>query len=198
MIEPVPPELNLNNLRDLFARLDGIEAFIFFGTLLGYTREGNIIPHDDDIDIYVNYSHRKRLLKALRASGFVVKQMPHKKWRRLKLWPRSLMVQAKRMQDGRETFADFYLYDARPQSYVIDRWNFRGHWRDPDTTMHVPKDLLFPLRKAVMQDVEIVIPAQPEALCAFLYGENWRIPVRKGSGYVMEIQDHRPKFVPIA
>ena len=54
MITPIPIELNLNNLRSVFALISHLEAFIFFGTLLGYQRESNILPFDDDIDIYVN------------------------------------------------------------------------------------------------------------------------------------------------
>ncbi len=192
MIDPVPAELNRNNLRDIFARLDGVEAFIFFGTLLGCVRDGDIIPHDDDIDIYVNARDRRRLLAALEDSGFEVKLHPERKW--YQFWRKPLVVQAIRVQGGVLTYADFYLYDDRSADYLVDRWNFQGLWRDPDTTIHVPKALIFPLQDAEMQGISLRIPAQPEKVCAYLYGPSWRTPVRKGEGYTMEIVDNRPEF----
>ncbi|KIC24564.1 MULTISPECIES: LicD family protein [unclassified Leisingera] len=192
MIDPVPAELNRNNLRDIFARLAGVEAFVFFGTLLGCVRDGDIIPHDDDIDIYVNARDRKKLLAALESSGFELELHPRAKW--YKFWRKPLVVQATRMQDGIKTYADFYFYDDSPADYLIERWNFAGLWRDPATTIHVPKELIFPLQDAEMQGIPIRVPARPEEVCAFLYGPSWGTPVRKGEGYTMEISGNRPQF----
>lgn len=58
MIKPVPKELNLENLRYVSERIASFECAIFFGTILGYQREGNVIEDDDDIDIYVHIRHR--------------------------------------------------------------------------------------------------------------------------------------------
>lgn len=197
MLNPVSRELNLNNLALVFGAIQNIEAFVFFGTLLGYVREGNIIEYDDDIDIYVNAKHRRKLLKALKGCGFDVEIMPMaKKWYHKQKRPR--IVQAKRMQDGVETYADFYLYDASPADYLIEGWNFRGMWMDPTTDIHVPKSMIYPLQDAEIQGIPIRVPAQSEKLCAFLYGDGWATPVRKSDGYVMEIIDHAPVFKPKA
>ncbi|MEO9684691.1 MAG: LicD family protein [Tateyamaria sp.] len=195
MLNPVSRELNLNNLALVFDVLQGIDAFIFFGTLLGYVREGNIIEYDDDIDVYVNATDLNPLLTALEGSGFNVNVLPiRKKWYHRQKPP--LIVQATRLQDGVETYADFYLYDDVPADYLLEKWNFKGAWKDPATALHVPKDLVFPLKDAEMQGIAIRVPAQPEALCEFLYGPSWSTPVRKSEGYVMEIVNHTPVFRP--
>lgn len=192
MITSVPRKLNLNNLAEVFARISHLEAFIFFGTLLGFKREGNIIAHDDDIDIYVNIRHLPKLLDALRDSDFNLKILPRKKWyRRLR---RPLVVQATRIQDGIETFADFYLYDDSPADYLIEKWNFLGEHKKPESALHIPKSLIFPLQDADMQGISIKVPAHPANTCAFLYGSSWMQPVRKGEGYHMKIVNHAPEF----
>ena len=40
---------------------ENIEYFMFYGSLLGIVREGNILEMDDDIDICVNLKHREQL-----------------------------------------------------------------------------------------------------------------------------------------
>ena len=50
-------ESNLDFSLTFFSKLlhkEEIEHFIFFGTLLGLTRDGMPIKGDDDIDFYVN------------------------------------------------------------------------------------------------------------------------------------------------
>ena len=196
MNEPVPVELNLNNLRDVFERIAHLEAFIFFGTLLGYQREGNIIPHDDDVDIYVNAKHYEQLIEALSGSNFDVSGMPKNRWYRSQKKP--LIVQASRLQNGIQTFADFYLYDDDAPDYLVEKWNFVAAWKEPMMALHVPKNLIFPLLDVEMQGIKIRIPAQPEALCAFLYGSGWKTPVRKGQEYVTKIVDHVPVVKPLS
>ncbi|MDA9123455.1 LicD family protein [Paracoccaceae bacterium] len=192
MIDPVPIKLNLNNLRDVFSRISHLEAFIFFGTLLGYQREGNIIPFDDDVDIYVNVNEYDQLLTALEGSGFKIEVKPRKRWyQRLR---KPLFVQATRFQDGIKTFVDFYLYNDSSCDYLVDKWNFLGNWKDVKSAIHVPKNLVFPLITVSMQGINIRIPAKSEAMCTFLYGPCWKIPVRKGEDYFMEIINHTPVF----
>lgn len=192
MLESVPREYNLNNLRDVFARIGHLNAFVFFGTLLGYTREGNIIAHDDDIDIYVDKRQKWRLWWALRRSGFEIVFHPKKR----RPW-RSKLFQARREQGGVMTYADFYFYDTERANHISEPWNFVGTWRLPETALHTPKDLIFPLQKAEMQGIEINIPAQPEAICEFLYGPGWKTPLRKEAQYRIEVRNHKPTFIPI-
>lgn len=192
MIDPVPIELNLNNLEDIFQRIAHLEAFIFFGTLLGYTREGNIILGDDDIDIYVNIKQLDKLIEALIDSDYDIKILPRYRWYHIEKQP--LFVQASRMQEGIQTYVDFYLYDDEAPNFLKEKWNFKGAWKNPKSALHIAKHLIFPIQDAEMQGIKIKIPAFPDQLCAFLYGADWNIPRKKGKDYVMEIVKHEPVY----
>ena len=68
MFKPVSIEKNTQNLRYVSNKFSKLEWFVFFGTLLGYTREKNILKNDDDIDIYVNLKFRKNVLQIFKYS----------------------------------------------------------------------------------------------------------------------------------
>ena len=50
----ISAEENFLNLKFFSKIISKIEHFVFFGTLLGLVRDGNLIEGDDDIDFYVN------------------------------------------------------------------------------------------------------------------------------------------------
>ena len=184
-----PVEMNLDNLRLVSEHLKDVPHFLFFGTLLGYVREGSIIEGDDDIDIYVDRKWRQDIAQRLNGSGMKVR-------RRQEKFQTEFFAQAVRRIDDVQTYADFYCYENDPaQDYVIDHWNFRGHYKDPETAMHVPKSLLFPLQPAEMQGIKVTVPADPEGCCEFLYGKDWRTPMAKGTEYTTKIVANRPKLV---
>ena len=54
---------NFDNLLKVSYSIKNIEYFIFYGTLLGITRDNNIIKGDDDVDFMVDYNSKKLLLK---------------------------------------------------------------------------------------------------------------------------------------
>ena len=57
---------NFSNLKFFTNIIKNIEYFVFFGTLLGLTRDNNLIENDDDIDFYVNIKERDNLIKILK------------------------------------------------------------------------------------------------------------------------------------
>ena len=79
MFKPIAIEKNLNNLKYVAERLSRVEWFIFFGTLLGYTRENNIIKNDDDIDIYVDLRFRDNIIEIFKNTelNFDVSKVPN-------------------------------------------------------------------------------------------------------------------------
>ena len=59
---------SLENQENLFFFtniLKNIEHFVFFGTLLGLTRDKQLIEGDDDVDFYINLKNRNELIKVL-------------------------------------------------------------------------------------------------------------------------------------
>lgn len=190
MINPVPTQLNLNNLRDIFSRVSHLEAFIFYGTLLGYQREGNILSNDDDVDIFLNARHQNQLLECLKKTDFIITTYPKYRWYYRKKTP--LVIQVSRKQNGFDTFVDFYLYQDEDINYISERWNFGSTWKDHTTSLHVPKNLVFPIKKAEMQGIEINVPAYSKEICEFLYGPNWIKPAAKGKDYISRVINNKP------
>jgi phosphorylcholine metabolism protein LicD len=195
MIDPIPTELNLNNLRDVFSGITHLEAFIFYGTLLGYQREGNILSNDDDVDIFLNAKHREQLLEYLNKTDFEITIYPKYRWYYRTKTP--LVIQASRKQNGLATFVDFYLYQDENINYISERWNFGSTWKDETTSLHVPKNLVFPLKQVKMQGITINVPAKTEEICRFLYGANWQIPAEKGKDYISRTINNKPVCIEI-
>ena len=70
MKTPTSIKNNLENLREMAQKLQGVEYFLFFGTLLGFFRGGNIIDNDDDVDLLVNKKCHPEVLNILISSGY--------------------------------------------------------------------------------------------------------------------------------
>ncbi len=185
MIDPKPQDLNRKNLIDVSTALKGIEHFVFFGTLLGLVRDGDIIPHDDDVDFYAPIEQRDALIERLKATDFIIEEgVPNHT---------DYFLQAYRLIDGVTTYVDFYLYQTDLiEGFIVDRWNYRGWLEDESTHLHIPKSLIYPLKTARFFDCDIAMPAQGDALCAFLYGADWRTPLRKNTEYSVRIDNNTP------
>ena len=56
----------LDDLKFIFKLLKDYSPFVFYGTLLGITRENNLIKGDDDIDILININYKKEVISILK------------------------------------------------------------------------------------------------------------------------------------
>ena len=54
------------NLKFFSKLLKEHNPFIFYGTLLGFVRDGSFIKNDDDIDFLIDIKSKKMLLKNLK------------------------------------------------------------------------------------------------------------------------------------
>lgn len=189
MFKPVSIEKNLENLNFVSERLRNTEWFIFFGTLLGYTRENNIIKNDDDIDIYIDIRFRDTIIKLFKNSdlNFDLSKKPN-------LGP--YFLQGTRVLKNEITYVDFYFYEYdKSKEFLVERNNFTGAWKIEANAMYIPKNIIFPLKKGKIQDIQIIIPNKPNECCEFLYGKDWKVPLSKSKDYVIDIINHKPILV---
>ena len=127
-----------------------------FGTLLGLVRGGDIIPHDEDIDIGFFKSEEERLLSILDhihgKNGFHVIRNQFKSI--YTIW-----------KD--DVFIDLYMYE-RTETEQINQ----GHRH----FYNMITNEAFPFKKISFRDRELNCIAEPEAWLERYYGHDWQTP----------------------
>ena len=69
MQTPIERKYNLITLGMVTPHLKSMEYCVFFGTLLGVHREGNLLEMDDDVDIYIKSQHKTDIAEILTYLG---------------------------------------------------------------------------------------------------------------------------------
>lgn len=150
--------LELQSLLDQHA----IPFFLAYGTLLGIYRDSELLPHDKDLDIGLNWEcSRDHLIKVLRESG--------------RYWvdPKSSNPKTYHFNFGvidkkRGISIDFFFFKPDAE-YLLSGFH------------HLPNPLLwrfngFDLGEIVYRGRTFKIPSNPERFLIDIYGPNWRIP----------------------
>lgn len=179
-------EDNEDNLIYFSKLFNNIEYFIFFGTLLGITREKRLIDGDDDIDFYVNLKDRSKLIENLRNNNIEVDLT-------LSVNRNNHFLQIKRIVKQKVLIADFYFYETDiEKNFIIEKWNFEGGTNDISKHLKIPKIFIFPLKKFLFRSCEIFIPKESKLVCEFLYGVNWKKKIKKDKEYKIRVINGKP------
>ena len=181
---------NRANLVAISKLFEDIDQFVFFGTLLGITREQDLIEGDDDIDILAPIEHRKLIIhKINNIDGFKVnfdKDCNKSDY----------FLQIESSVNNRNSLIDFYFYENNPgDDFIVDRWNFLGKHKNSEFALHIPKKFIFPIAKEKLFGAQIKLPACRELLCEWLYGKTWLTPREKNISYVIRVINNRPILV---
>ena len=176
----------LKDLKYTSKLLEKYSPFVFYGTLLGITREKNLIKNDDDVDILIDIKYKKKVISKLnKIKNFKINKKITNKY----------FVQFINNKENINTFIDFYFYiNSKNKKYIIEKHNWLSTINSKNHEIHIPKKLIFPLKR-IKGFRDIFFPNQCEKLCSFLYGYNWRSPLKKNTGYRMEIFNNRPKLI---
>tara|TARA_Y100001970_G_scaffold88358_1_gene111532 strand:+ start:693 stop:1307 length:615 start_codon:yes stop_codon:yes gene_type:complete len=179
-------EQNLKNLISISKMLKTIQHFVFYGTLLGLTRENDIIDGDDDVDFLVDIKDKKKLIKIMtKSKSFQLNKKNSNKY----------FIQYSLKRNNLETFIDFYFYQNKfSKNYIIERHNFLSNISNPNYALHIPKQNIFPIMKNKKFKL-VCMPKHPEKMCEYLYGQNWKTPLKKNTGYRMEIVNNKPMLI---
>ena len=179
-------EDNENNLVFFLKLFINVEYFIFFGTLLGITRENRLIDGDDDIDFYVNFKDRKQLIHNLKRANVDVDLS-------LSVNKNEHFLQVKRIVDNKVLITDFYFYeDNVEKNFIIEQWNFEGGTGDQSKHLRLPKIFVYPLKKVSFKSCDMFIPKENELVCEFLYGRNWDKKLKKDLEYEIKVINGKP------
>ena len=179
-------KLNLENLLIISSALKKEKNFIFYGTLLGIVREKNILKGDDDIDLLIDIKQKKKIINIIKKLDIfkINKKVINKNF-----------CQLIRKEKNIKTFVDLYFYTNNPnKNYIEEKHNFLSSVKLKSHSIHIPKKMVFPLKKS-RKFKNVYLPNKCEKLCHYLYGDTWTKPLKKNTGYRMEIVNHRPKLI---
>ncbi len=150
-------ESELHALMETLKALD-VQPFLNSGTLLGYFRDGRPIPHDDDFDlgILVNGDTEEEVAKNWRAFVKAVSQ-------KVGIIDKGSFV-ALKLSNGVQV--DLFA------SWIIDG----KVYVHPYCWADVSADAMLPMGTLEIRGREFAAPADPNAVLAVNYGDNWRVP----------------------
>ena len=163
-----------------------VNTSMFQYTIYKYTYLYTHLP--PCIDIYVDMNFRQEAIAALSKNGFNILEgdFPNISNHFLQL-----IIERENIL----TYVDFYFFDNSNENYISDKWNFTGKINRSAHEMHVPKDLIYPIKSYNYKNKKISIPANIGKLCIFLYGEKWSQPLQKRTQYSTVIINHKPKIL---
>jgi SAM-dependent methyltransferase len=157
----------MDQVVELLAALNdqaGVPAFVSYGTLLGAARSGELIGHDNDVDLtYLSLAatpvdvirEAYRVERALKEAGFVVRR-------------------------GSAARLNVRLPQADGTLRFVDV--FTAHWVEgvlytpQDTGFRLPVSTILPLTTLTLHNHDVPAPADYERLLAETYGPSWRVP----------------------
>ena len=152
-------------LRELIREFDHIctvHRIVYWadsGTLLGAVREGDIIAHDDDVDVCVPASQISPLVEAVARTGvYHIRDTP-------------FCLKFERVGVP-EVWVDVFPVDRRGERVEYSNLLARTQWPNG---FYIESEL-FPLGRMKLGDVRVWAPRDPIPYLERMYG-NWRVPV---------------------
>jgi len=185
---PRSKELNRQNMIQSCELLSELDYCIFYGTALGIHREGDTIEGDDDVDLLLNKKDYDRACFILRNNGYNYSSVPPVK---------DTFCQFHKTINKNSVLLDLYFYEDYGDNfdYVCEKWNVQGKPFDKKNHLHIPKDIIFPIKKEIHFGKEIKVPNNIEKMSIYVYGERFMEPLRKNIDYMQLIHENKFRIV---
>jgi hypothetical protein len=181
---PVPSAINQENFIFFNKLLFEFECFPFYGTFLGFHRDENIIPGDDDVDFYIDIKYKNDVISKLEKNGFNI-------YFSKKINDTIYFIQYRNFIKNQECICDIYFYEDR-KKFIIEKSSFGGSIENKISDIKILKSLIFPLQIKTFFEQDVNFPNDPDRLVNFLYGKSWRIPAEKNTDYMIRVFFGKP------
>lgn len=153
----------------------GLQCILDWGTLLGQVRDGSIIEHDYDVDMWFWERDVKTLEEKLRA--YFTAETDYEVIKRRTIT--GMKPVFKVMHKPTSVSADLQVAAIRGDKWV--RRHFPRLFQSKMTHKEhrdLPRDWILPLQERELEGHKVLIPAQPEKLLELYYGDTWKTPIR--------------------
>ena len=142
-----------------FLSKENFTFILFYGSLLGYLRDGNFIDNDDDIDVLMDRKDINKLMTFLQANNY----------------------KGNKIEVGiyNKNIVQLYFKKIGPLDIYFVDINEKHMYLKHEKEMYDIIDI-FPLKKITLYDIPIYIPNESEKIILKGYGENWINPLKKG------------------
>ena len=141
-----------------------VPAFITYGTLLGAIRDGEVIGHDNDIDVAYLSAH-DHPVDIARESFQIQHQLSRGGREVQRISAGFVQVSFERSEavvGHVDVFACFHALDRFYQVFAVEA--------------DLPRSAILPLGEVTLHGVRLPAPANPEAVLEATYGPSWRVP----------------------
>lgn len=154
---------NLIELDSIF-RKHNIRYWLQDGTLLGYFRDNNFIPHDNDIDIGIRWTDfTKDVMKDITTNGFIFNASHGR-------LEESLVINFRKRDIPIDIY--FYYYDS-DRFYHTAAYGYKGKLRVDFSY----KD--FNVKEIEFFNHKFFIPEDPLYFIETKYGKDWNTPIKE-------------------
>jgi len=171
-------EANKENFNVVVNLIKDLNYCIFFGTLLGFIRENNIIKSDDDIDFLIEHSDIDQLIEILTNNGF---SLSGKKDYFLSFFNKKIKE---------PHTIDFYIYYLNQSSITIPTSIYgNSYFKLKRHNLVLDQKLFFPI---IVNNFGVKIPYQSKDLVKILYGKRWSEQLTKNKDYFIYFIRNKP------
>jgi hypothetical protein len=146
-----------------------VKHYVSYGTLLGLVRQKSLITHDIDADISVfSEIDFVRIIPILETYGL-----------KLVRYEKGVLYS---LMHGRQ-YLDFYIIrELKSMNIYLGKLSFIRSCFLWECGYFVPKKIINEISELIIDDFIFYVPKRNKLYLYFMYGENWRIPIKNKPG----------------
>ncbi len=142
----------------------GVEAYLNYGALLGAVRDGAMIAHDSDTDVCYLSRHTSPA-DIIAESYRIQRTLLGLGWNLLRMSGGDIKLLLP-LSDGRVCHIDIFVAFRVGETF----------YQLGNRSGVLPESAILPVSTITLHGVDFPAPADPEAMLAFIYGPQWRVP----------------------